>query len=185
MAKKHAAHGSTDYATAIQECSEGIVEEFFKYACESCRKLCETKSGSKCWRTISRELLLQRSKTQSIPALKSEDGIWSHDPRSKADLLADSFSSKNVLPDSAVNEYTTFQRCGYRQEMRRTRSTHDVRKNLEALDVNSGTGPDLLPARILQFCANELSVPILKLVDRILETGEWPKCWREHWVVPI
>ena len=69
--------------------------------------------------------------------------------------------------------------------MRRTRSTHDVRKNLEALDVNSGIGPDLLPARILQFCAKELSVPILKLVDRILETGEWPKCWREHWVVPI
>ena len=65
------------------------------------------------------------------------------------------------------------------------RSVHDACKTLEALDVNSGTGPDLLPALILQYRAKELSAPVFKLLKRILETGEWPMCWREHWVAPI
>ena len=51
--------------------------------------------------------------------------------------------------------------------------------------MNSGTGPDMLPARILKFCAEELAVAVLKLAERILETGIWPDGWREHWIVPI
>ena len=86
VAKKHAASGSPDHAAVVLECSKGIVEEFLKYACESRKKLCAAKRGSKLWWTISREILLQKTKTQSIPALMSEDGVWVHEPKSKADL---------------------------------------------------------------------------------------------------
>ena len=88
VAKRHAAHGSTNYAEAVGECSKGTVEEFSKYANESRKKLCEVKCGSKCWWTIGRGLLMQRVKTQSIPALKSDEGTWAHEPKINADLLA-------------------------------------------------------------------------------------------------
>ena len=185
VAKKHAASGTPDFAEAVQECSKGIVEEFTKYACEARKKLCEAKRGSKLWWTMCRELLLQRTKTQSIPALKMDDGTWVHDPTGKANLFATAFSGKNVLPDVALNDYTIVQRATWQQKLENKWSVRIVCKILEALDVNSGTGPDMLPARILKFCAQELAVAVLKLAERILESGIWPDGRREHWIVPI
>ena len=56
-----------------------------------------------------------------------------------------------------MNVYSTIHTHTCRQQVKQMRSVHDARKTLEALDVNSGTGPDLLPALILQYCAKELS----------------------------
>ena len=53
------------------------------------------------------------------------------------------------------------------------------------LDEHSGTGPDLIPARILKYCASQLAYPVLQLALLILNTGVWPMCWRVHWVAPI
>ena len=78
------------------------------------------------------------------------------------------------------------QLCHLSPAVKQMRSVHDACETLEALDVNSGTGPDLLPALILQYyCAKECSAPVFKLLERILDTVEWPRCWREHWVAPI
>ena len=148
-------------------------------------KLLEAKRGTKQWWTICRELLLQRTKTQSVPALRSDEGEWVREPKSKADLLAKAFSGKYVLPDASVNEYTVVQRISQHQKIRQPLSVRDAGKTLEALDENSGTGPDMLPARILKLCAKQFSGPVLQLTERILETGEWPSCWREHWIAPI
>jgi hypothetical protein len=134
---------------------------------------------------MSRALLLQRTKTQSIPALKMDDGTWVHDSTDKANVFARAFSGKDVLPDVAINVYTTVQAATHQQKLENKWSVREVCKTLEALDVNSGTGPDMLPARILKFCAEELAVAVLKLAERILETGIWPDGWREHWIVPI
>ena len=56
---------------------------------------------------------------------------------------------------------------------------------LVRLDESWGTGPDLLPARMLRQGAKELAAPILRLTLLIFESGEWPDSWREHWVAPI
>ena len=45
---------------------------------------------------------------------------------------------------------------------------------LKAVNVNSGTGPDDLPGRILRDCAEELASPITILILRILSSMEWP-----------
>ena len=185
VAKKHAANGTPDFAEAVRACSKGIAEEFAKFATETRRKLIEAKRGTKLWWTMSWELLLQRTKTQSIPTLKAEDGSWVQEPKGNADLFAKAFSSKNVLPAVTVNDYTTFQRASRQQNLGRLWLVYEVCKILEALDVNSATGPDLLPARILKYCAQELAAPVLKLAERILKTGKWPHSWREHWIVPI
>lgn len=35
------------------------------------------------------------------------------------------------------------------------------------------------------MCADELAYPVAKLGRLILEQGEWPECWRVHWVLPL
>ena len=51
--------------------------------------------------------------------------------------------------------------------------------------MDSGTGPDRLPSRILKMCSTELALPVLLLAERIVETGFWPTPWILHWVVPL
>ena len=56
---------------------------------------------------------------------------------------------------------------------------------LAGLRDDSSTGPDLLPARILKRCAEQLAKSLRSLLQRMLETKSWPESWREHCVVPI
>ena len=56
---------------------------------------------------------------------------------------------------------------------------------LAGLRDDSSTCPDLLPARILKRCAEQLTKPLQSLIQRMLERKSWPESWREHWVVPI
>ena len=58
-------------------------------------------------------------------------------------------------------------------------------KALRALDVESATGPDLLPARILKECASVVCVPLAMLLTRTIASGEWPLVWTRHWVIPL
>eukprot|EP00959_Pyramimonas_sp_CCMP1952_P002370 49334-Pyramimonas_sp.AAC.1 len=71
-------------------------------------------------------------------------------------------------------------RCG--ASVSRTRS---ARALLGGLRQDSGTGPDLSPARVLKRCAGSLAVPVTKLARLILWSGAWPLQWREHWVRPL
>ena len=98
---------------------------------------------------MSRELLLQRTKTQSIPALKADDGSWVHEPTGKTNLFAKAFSCKSVLPVAAVNDYTTVQQISRQQTLKSIWSERDACKTLEELDVDSGTGPSSADSEIL------------------------------------
>ena len=104
VAEKHAATGTSLHADAVKACSEAIMAEYNAYCLRSRQKLVEARKGSKQWWGLGRELLLQQSKVQSIPALKSSDGSWLYEALGKADLLATFFSDKNVLPEAVINE---------------------------------------------------------------------------------
>ena len=56
---------------------------------------------------------------------------------------------------------------------------------LGKLKVDSATGPDYLPARILKMCAAALALPVYLLTMAILREGIWPSMWGQHWVAPI
>ena len=51
---------------------------------------------------------------------------------------------------------------------------------LAGLRDDSSTGLDLLPARILKRCAEQLAKPPQSLLQRMSETKSWPESWREH-----
>ena len=137
------------------------------------------------WWNLSRELLSQRSKVQGIPTLKSEHGEWAHAPADKADLIARTLDGKNVLPIQLKNQYSYVEANRYKQKGLKSLQQKSSAAVLQALCEQSGTGPDLLPARILKNCASQLAYPVLVLTLLILDSGEWPDGWKEHWVVPL
>ena len=102
------------------------------------------RGGSKQWWTLSRELLSQQAKVQSIPALKSEDGTWMYEPASKADLLAGPFSAKSCIPEPVENEYRVLELHSVLQKMPPDPTQCGALAVLSSLDEHSGTGPDLL-----------------------------------------
>ena len=106
-------------------------------------------------------------------------------PKCKADVLAEHFSSKWVLPAEQRNEFSHIDAASAASASGFLLRRRGARRELENLCVDSGCGPDLLPTRILKVCASEFSLPFVKLARRIVATGTWPSCWLLHWVCPL
>jgi len=185
VAAKRAAFGTPGYEESVKACSARIMAEYSAYTLRARQDLLKARSGSKQWWNLSRELLSQKAKHENIPALRCDGGEWVHEPSGKANLLAKCFSSKNVLPEVLVNEYTDLERIPLMQKAPALLTLRQASATLADLDEQSGTGPDLLPARLLKYCANQLAHPVLQLALLILNTGVWPTSWRVHWVAPI
>ena len=179
---KHEAIGTSAYALARDQCTEGFRKAQASFLTKTRDKL--RNSGSKDWWSLSKDLLAKSSGRENIPPLRSGD-TWAKDPQSKASLLATTFSEKAQLPEPHVNEYTVFSPA--RHSLRRFLRIRerDVRKILKSLDVKSATGPDLLPALILKVCGDELALPIAIISRLCLSGGRWPLCWRCHWIHPL
>ena len=115
--------------------------------------------------------------------MKNQNGEWILESEAKADLFRDTFSAKSKLPDREgewkPKQLTTEQASFLTL---RTKATEAI---LKGLDPDKATGPDSLPGRILKMCASELALPVTKLAREMLKRGEWPDCWRDHWLTPI
>eukprot|EP00959_Pyramimonas_sp_CCMP1952_P385437 8077811-Pyramimonas_sp.AAC.1 len=96
--------------------------------------------------------LLSHVHKPSSPPLKRPGGSWAFS--AKADVFARAFSSTWRLPASVI-EFTDVSiaivypdRLG--PSIIRTRAARAI---LSSLKQDSGTGPDLLPARVMKRCA--------------------------------
>ena len=108
------------------------------------------------------------------------------DPQSKADHLAEAFSAKFKLNAREVNDYTEIEESRYRsQGSLDTLTELKAETYLKNLRMDSATGPDELPTRILRECAKQLARPVAQLARKILEEGRWPEIWIMHWVIPL
>ena len=140
--------------------------------------------GSKEWWRLNRLLLGRASKQNvSIPPLKNRDGDWILESGEKADLFGDTFSAKSKLPERERKwnpKRPTTEQASFL--ILKTKATEAI---LKGLDPDKATGPDSLPGRILKMCASELALPVTKLAREMLKRGEWPDCWRDHWLTQI
>ena len=136
--------------------------------------------------TRSKRLMQKEGAVSSVPALKDANGKWVREASGKADLFAEAFAKKNFLRTEVVNEYTELPRSTSTSQCKVLQlSVNDAGTVMEKLRIDSATGPDLLPARILKLCSAALALPVLLLTICILTTGEWPQLWRQHWVAPL
>ena len=84
------------------------------------------------------------------------------------------------------NEYTKLvgPQCAPQKQLAQLQE-NDAKHIMDKLRDDSGTGPDLLPARILQNCSAALAKPLLLLTMCILNCGLWPQIWKQHWLAPL
>ena len=64
-------------------------------------------------------------------------------------------------------------------------TTEGVAKLLHGLNPNKATGPDDIPARILQLAANELAPALQIIFQKSLDTGKLPLSWSQANIAPI
>ena len=181
------ARGSERFAAARDQCSAVFLQAYYDHVSKTRDRLKTLGAGSRGWWKIANTLLTKAGCTENIPALQRPDGSWAMDPEEKANELAETFRTKAQLPPVVSNAYSLLpehssstQQTGFLRI--RTRSAF---KFLRDLDEQSGTGPDLLPARILKKCARVLALPVTLLARKLLDDSRWPLCWRTHWVHPL
>ena len=93
------------------------------------------------------------------PALRRPDWSWALQAEYKANLFADTFASKWSLLSILVNYFSAIVAylpvdAPMLPALRRGKAC----VALKALRTDSGAGPDLLPTKILKFCARELAL---------------------------
>ena len=185
--RRNEAMGTEAEAAAVIECSDVLFEARSSYQARTKKELAEMPPGSKQGWKKSREILEQKSTSATIPALRATPSSdWCLSEQFKADLLADTFSSKNELAPRVEEPMPIAgTMCEEQEWAPEIISEDDVARSLTSLREQSATGPDLIPTRVLKWCAHVLAAPVHKLLMRILDAGEWPAIWITHWVVPI
>ena len=186
VAEKMSAVGADREEEAVKRCSQVILEERGEWRRKTREAMKKLKRGCKAWWSKAKKLMSLRQKASGIPALKSAGGEWVKDIREKANLFAETFASKLNLPEIEENEYTC-EDCGADELPMAWIAINPqvVRKMLEALDEDSATASDKLPAMVLKKCAEQLAYPVFLLTACVLEWGHWPSTWMLHWMVPI
>ena len=114
--QKEAAAGTEHARSACEACSACLKEEFEKYIEKEREQLKKEPRASKGWWSKTRRLLNLRGRTCGIPALKKYGGAWCTDAKSKADHLADLFTSKYKLAAKLTNDYSKLEEPYYRHQ---------------------------------------------------------------------
>ncbi len=186
LRRKHAAVGTPDFEARRDECTQVFRDTHKAYVDKVRTDLKAMSPSSRGWWKLSGSLLTKATGQENIPPLKRADGSWAKSSEEKAAELSRTFRDKSVLPPVDENEYTELDPpCTAQMPSFLRLRTRTVRKILRELDEFSGTGPDLLPTRILKKCAAELTLPVTLLTRLLLREGCWPQCWRTHWVQSI
>ncbi len=103
---KRTAEGTPSEREAAEACSAGILSSFVEFTKTCADKLRQLLPGSKGWWSKSRQLMDNKPKVSSIPALKAADGEWIFDPKGKANAFSEKFAGKYKLIPLETNEYT-------------------------------------------------------------------------------
>ena len=163
---------------ATLACSAGLAAAYHDYTARTAQKMrCIKLSSKLCWKK-AKEIMKHEAQVSSIPALKSNDGEWVLDAQGKANLFAVTFAEKCKLPRLCCNTYTVCTQCHELQTSVVCPSVEQCMAVMTSLRDDSSTGPDLLPARILKRCAEQLAKPLQSLLQLISVTKSWPQFLR-------
>ena len=109
---KRAAQGTPLEMETTLACSAGLAAEYHDYIVRTAQKtMRELKPSSKLWWKKAKEVMKHEAQVSSIPALKTNDGVWVLKAQGKAIPFADTFAGKCKLPQPRLNVYTECHRC--------------------------------------------------------------------------
>ena len=102
FSRKNDSEHTDSFPTVQEECAEILREERAKYVEELKTKLAALPKCSKQWWRINNELLRRTAKPKSVPPLRAGSD-WLVDAKAKADVFANTFSSKGDLPTEVID----------------------------------------------------------------------------------
>ena len=88
---KRAAQGTPLEMETTLACSAGPALESHVYIVRTAQKMGELKPSSKLWWKKAKEVMKHEAQVSSIPALKTNHGVWVLNAQGKANLFADTF----------------------------------------------------------------------------------------------
>ena len=98
--------GTGEYNQACEACTRVLRQAHGQYISKIRDELSRLPKGSKRWWSLSKILLDNAPSKAGIPSPKDPENNWIHDDRGTANRLANSFSSKFVLPDPVEESVT-------------------------------------------------------------------------------
>ncbi|CAH1239463.1 Hypp5830 [Branchiostoma lanceolatum] len=142
------------------------------------------KKGSKSWWWTAKRLMGQGGKCD-IPLLSSENQSYIH-PEEKAECFANIFAEKSTIPRDENDKDVPLVESKTASRLKNVVFwPKQVQKVLTKLDISKATGPDSIPARVLKHAAPELSRPLAKLFQLLLNKHHMPKQWKVAHVIPV
>ena len=150
------------YEAACHHCTGILKREYAAYVAKMRDELKKLPKGSKKLWYLSKALMDGMQRRIGIPSLRSAGGEWVHDGKGKADLFADTFNNKYVLPEAIPNQFShkvDFHPCFTQSGFLPIQVRHAA-KILRTLCADSGTGPDKLPTKLLKRCHDVLALPV-------------------------
>ena len=124
----------------------------------------------------------KRCESSGVPLLK-KDGVGHSDPKTKARILNEQFSSVFTQEDTS---YTPSMNTTPYPTMGPFRVTEQgVKKLLLNLDPHKAQGPDNVPTRLLKEFADELTPALTLVFQASLQQGKVPDDWKAALVTPV
>ena len=125
----------------------------------------------------------QKQDSQGVSPLREGGQLYS-DAVSKARILSNQFKSVFTRddPDAPVKklpgpDYPDIPELIIRPE--------GVEKLLAGLNPRKASGPDEIPARMLQSLSTELAPALTAIFTQSVEEGALPKQWKTAWIAPV
>lgn len=175
----------TMYNTACRHATSTIAQARQSHQLQLRRKISSgTLRGKQWWPAVKRP---GHSRNTEVPVIVDQHGGEHITNKATAECLGQFFSNKcshggEDFPNG------TFPHVRSRTD-KKLLQVHfripTVRRALKRLDTSKATGPDGIPATVLNACAKELAIPLSKLFARCFTSGTQPSQWKVARVVPV
>ena len=124
-----------------------------------------------------------RKTRNKIGPLVDDDGNVITDSTEQATLLNDYYATVFTINETATPEVET---SGDGAELDDLEIGKETTKHIiDNLKVQSASGPDGIPPRVLKELRDEIAEPLTILFRKSIDLGEIPDEWREAEVTPI
>ncbi|XP_063924454.1 uncharacterized protein LOC135138413 [Zophobas morio] len=120
----------------------------------------------------------------TMPSLLHLEDVQAAEGQDIANLFATFFQS-NYSNLSATSDYVR-EPQGYLLDVSNFVITvEDIVNKIRTLNDKTSAGPDKIPVVFLKACAESLAYPLYVIFNKTIQLSQFPKVWKQSYVVPI
>ena len=127
-------------------------------------------------------LKAQKQDSQGVSPLRDQGQLHSDAP-TKAHILSDQF--KSVFTSDEPDPNIRLQGREFPTISPLVIETPGVEKLLVSLNPRKASGPDEIPARILQALSSEIAPVLTTIFRQSIQSGNRPYQWKNAWITPV